>query len=152
MRKIILLALFAISIVACRENKKSLNRIKAEITFNELDLTKSKPQYEIEEFLEKKNYILLESSFANQWKSKSTDDIIQFNDKGVLVFLTYNVETYNKLVIELKKSTYENVGKTIKNGLEVNSYSKGSETIFLSSIEDPNNGKTAYSITFLKQQ
>ena len=52
MKKIILLAFFAISIFSCRENKKSLIKIKSEITFNELDLTKSKPQYEIEEFLE----------------------------------------------------------------------------------------------------
>ena len=149
MRKIILLALFAISIVACRENKKSLNRIKAEITFNELDLTKSKLQYEIEEFLEKKNYILLESSFANQWKSKSTDDIIQFNDKGVLVFLTDNIGKYNKLVDQLKKSTYEYTGKTMKNDLEVDSYTKGDEILFLSSTYDPETQKTFYSLTFL---
>jgi hypothetical protein len=149
MKKIILLAFFTISIVACKENKNSLNKSKSEITFNELDLIKSKPQFKKEEFLEKKNYILLESSFANQWKSKSTDDIIQFNDKGVLVFLTYNVKTYDKLVIDLKKTIYENTGKTIKNEVEVESYIKEDETVFLSSIEDPNNGKTAYSITFL---
>ncbi len=150
MKKIILLTLLTISIIGCKENKKSINKSNPEITFNELDLIKSNPQYEIEEFLEKKNYISLESSFVNQWKSKSDDDIIQFNDKGVLVFLTYNVETYNKLVVELNESTYENKGRTIKNEIEVESYTKEDENIFLSSIKDPKNGKIAYSITFLK--
>lgn len=149
MKKLLLLAFFAISTIACQENKKSSNQNNAEITFKDLDLIKSKPEIEIEEFLKKNNYSLLETQFTNQWKSESSDDIIQFNGKGVFVFLTYNLKTYNKLVAELKKSTYVNSGKTIKNGLEVESYTREKETIFLSTMDNPENGKKVYSLTFL---
>ncbi|RVT74457.1 hypothetical protein EOD40_13175 [Flavobacterium sufflavum] len=148
MKKILLLAFFTISIYACQHNKKSTSQNKIEILFKDLDLIKSKSKNDTEEFLKKNNYSLLETQFANQWKSKSTDDIIQFNDK-VLVFLTYNLETYNKLITDLKKSTYKNSGKTMKNGLEVESYTRNKETIFLSTMVNPENGKKVYSLTFL---
>jgi len=119
MKKLLLLAFFTISVIACKENQKSSNQNNKKITFKDLDYIKLKHENEIEEILKKNNYILLETQFANQWKSELTDDIIQFNGKGVFVFLTYNLETYNKLVTELKKSTYENSGKTMKNGIEV---------------------------------
>ena len=149
MKKLLLLAFFAISTIACKENQKSSNQNNKEITFKDLDLIKSKAENEMEEFLKKNNYSLLETQFANQWKSELTDDIIQFNGKGVFVFLTYNLETYNKLIADLKKSTYENSGKTIKNGLEVESYTRNKETIFLSTMDNPENGKKVYSLTFL---
>lgn len=149
MKKLLLLAFFTISTIACQENKKPSNQNIAEITFMDLDLIKSKTKIEIQEFLKKNNFSLLETKFANQWKSESSDDIIQFNGKGVFVFLTYNLETYDKLVAELKKSTYANSGKTIKNGLEVESYTRNNETIFLSSMNNPENGKKLYSLTFL---
>lgn len=149
MKKLLLLAFFTISILACKENKKPSKHNNKEVTFKDLDLIKSKPENEIEEFLKKKNYSLLETQFANQWKSELSDDIIQFNGKGVFVFLTYNIETYNKLVTDLKKSTYKNSGKTMKNGLEVESYTRDKETIFLSTMDNPENGKKIYSLTFL---
>ena len=149
MKKLLLLAFFAISTIACQENKKPSNQNNAEIIFKDLDLIKSKPEIDIEEFLKKNNYSLLETQFANQWKSDLSDDIIQFNGKGVFVFLTYNLKTYNKLVDELKKSTYKDSGKTIKNGLEVQSYTRDKETIFLSTMNNPENGKKVYSLTFL---
>lgn len=149
MKKILLLVFFTISTIACQENKKPSNESLAEITFEDLDLIKSKSEIEIEEFLKKNNYSLLETQFENQWKSESSDDIIQFNGKGVFIFLTYNLKTYEKLVAELKKSTYENSGKTIKNGLEVESFTREKETIFLSAIDNPEKGRKIYSLTFL---
>ena len=86
MRKPLLLAFFTISTIACQENKERSNQNNAEITFKNLDVIKSKTEIEIKEFLKKKYYSLLETQFANQWKSKSSDDIIQFNGKGVLFF------------------------------------------------------------------
>lgn len=86
MRKPLLLAFFTISTIACQENKERSNQNNAEITFKNLDVIKSKTEIEIKEFLKKNNYSLLETQFANQWKSKSSDDIIQFNGKGVLFF------------------------------------------------------------------
>jgi len=85
-RKPLLLAFFTISTIACQENKERSNQNNAEITFKNLDVIKSKTEIEIKEFLKKNNYSLLETQFANQWKSKSSDDIIQFNGKGVLFF------------------------------------------------------------------
>lgn len=150
MKKTLLLVFFTISMIACKESIKPLNQNNIEITFKDLDLIKSKSEIEIQEFLKKNDYSLLETQFANQWKSQISDDIIQFSvSKGVLVFLTYNIETYNKLVNDLKKTNYENSGKTMKNGLEVESYTRNKETIFLSTMDDPENGKKVYSLTFL---
>lgn len=139
-----------ISILSCKDKISSTNKSQSNITFKELSLVKSKPDNEIEKFLKKNNYISLQTQFTNQWKSESTNDIIQFNDKA-MVFLTYNLETYNKLVNELKKSTYKSTGKTIKNDIEVESFSSGdNETLFLNSMIDPSNSKMAYSLTFIK--
>lgn len=149
MKKTLSLLLLTIFIISCKENIKSnITPNKTEIKFKDLDVIKSEPEIEMVEFLKRNNYSLLETKYNNQWKSKSTNDIIQFNDK-VFVFLTYNLETYNKLVTELKKSTYENSGKTMKNGLEVESYTRNKETIFLSTMDNPENGKKVYSLTFL---
>jgi glutamine synthetase type III len=91
----------------------------------------------------------LKNEYENQWVSTTNDDMIQFNTKGVFVFFTFNIETYNKLVRSLNKSTYKNFGKTIKNGVEVDSYIRENETIFITTMAHPQNGKQVYSLTFL---
>lgn len=149
MKKLLLLAFVAISFISCKENEKLSNESNTEITFEDLDSIKSETEIEIGKFLKKNKYKLSETQFSNQWKSELNDDIIQFNNKGVFVFLTYNLETYNNLLADLKKSTYEYSGKTIKNGLEIESYTKNKETIFLSAMDNPENGKKLYSFTFL---
>lgn len=149
MKKLLLLAFVAISFISCKENEKSSNESNTEITFEDLDSIKSETEIEIGKFLKKNKYKLSETQFSNQWKSELNDDIIQFNNKGVFVFLTYNLETYNNLLADLKKSTYEYSGKTIKNGLEIESYTKNIETIFLFAMDNPENGKKLYSLTFL---
>lgn len=149
MKKILTITFLIISILSCNNKSKTTNNVKDEITFKELYSIKTEPDNEIEKTLKKHNYNALETKYANQWKSESTNDIIQLNDK-VIVFLTYNLETYNKLVNDLKKSSFRSTGKTIKNGIKVDSYVKENETIFLSNMNDPSNNKTAYSLTFLK--
>ena len=120
------------------------------IGFHDLDLIKSKSKYEIETLLKKNSY----SFSANQpksvqWKSKDDNNLIQFNGKGVLVFLTYNYQSYKRMILELKKTKYKYSGKTQKNGAKVESYEKGKETIFLTSMKNPQNGRQIYSITFI---
>lgn len=150
MKKTLLLLLLTIFIISCKEDIKSnITPNKTEIKFKDLDVIKSKPEIEMVEFLKRNNYSLLETEYNNQWKSKTSEDIIQFNGNGVFVFFTYNIKTYNKLVFDLDKSPYKNLGKTIKKGLEVEMYVKDNETIFLSTIKHPQNGKQVYSITFL---
>ncbi len=150
MRKIVLIILVSLSINACRENSKTNTFIsKSKISFKDLDIMKSKPKSEIEAYLMKCNYNLLDTQFSNQWKSKENDDIVQFNDKGVLVFLTYDYKTFEKIVIDLKKSTYKYFGKSMKNSLEVETYSKNKETIFISTMINPEDGKKVYSLTFI---
>ena len=53
MKKLLLLAFFTISTLACKENQKASNQNNKEITFKDLDLIKAKPENEIEEFLKK---------------------------------------------------------------------------------------------------
>lgn len=157
MKKLLLLTFLAIFIVACKENNKfgneenieSQNQKNSELTFSDMDMIKSKSEDEIEIFLKRNRYSLLEAQFANQWKSELNNNIVQFNGKGVFVFLTYDLETYNKLIADLNKSKYENSGKTMKNELEVESYTKNYETILLSTMNNPENGKKVYSLTFL---
>lgn len=150
MKKIVLIVLVSMSIIACKErNHNSSSENKTEITFKDLDSIKSKNDNMIEEFLKNNNYRLLNTQFANQWESESNENIIQFNGKGVFVFLTYNFQTYTKIVTDLKKSTYKYSGKSIKNNLELESYTKNKETIFLYNMINPENSKKVYSLTFI---
>lgn len=150
MKKIVIIVLVSISIIACKKsNRNSSFENKTEITFKDLDSIKSKNNNEIEEFLNNNNYRLLNTQFTNQWGSESNENIIQFNSKGVFVFLTYNFQTYNKIVTDLKKSTYKYSGKSIKNNLEIESYTKNKETILLSNLINPENSKKVYSLTFI---
>lgn len=149
MKKLLLLAFLTFSTISCKENKKTSTLINTEITFKKLDLIKSKPENEIIEFLKNNNYSLLKTQFDNQWKSETSDDIVQFTSKGVFCFFTYDIGTYKKLLNDLKKSTYVYFGKSMKNGVEVETYTKNKELIFLSVIEHPQNGKKVYSFTFL---
>ena len=47
MKKLLLLAFFTISTIACKENQKSSNQNHKDITFKDLDLIKSKAENEI---------------------------------------------------------------------------------------------------------
>ena len=151
MKKLLLLTFFAISTMACKENgKETKNQKRVEITFNDLNLIKSKPKTEIEKYLQKNDFAFFNNQpKSDQWKSNENEEIVQFNGEGVLVFMTYNLETYNKLVNDLKKSTYKYSGKNMKNNLEVESYINDKETIFLSTMNDPNNGRKIFSLTFI---
>lgn len=151
MKKIVLIVLVLTSIIACKESNSNLSpRNKTEIKFKDLDLLKSKSKSVIEEFLKKSNYNFISNQPKSiQWESESHEDIIQFNGNGVLVFLTYNHQTFDKLLIDLKKSTYKYFGKNMKNSLEGETYIKDKETIFLTIMINPENEKKVYTLTFI---
>ena len=136
--------------MACKEdNNGKIAQNKIELKLKELDSIKSAPKTEIVEFLKKNNYTLLNNEYENQWVSEDNENLIQFDSKKTFVFFTYNVETYNKLLFDLQKSIYKSTGKSDKNGVEVESYIKESETILASTMSQPNNGKQVYTLSFL---
>lgn len=151
MKKALLLLLATISLTACRENSKNLSsQTNSHITFKGLDSINYKPKTEIEKYLQKNGYAFLNSQpKSDQWKSDKNEEIIQFNGEGVLVFLTYSNDSYNSLLADLNKSEYKSSGTSLKNNIEVESYSKDKETIFLSSLINPEDNKKVYSLTFI---
>lgn len=148
MKKVIFLIILGVLIFSCNENLKSSVQKNYQITFKELDSIKSIPESEIMNYLLKINYVKLENEFQNQWKSKNSDDMIQFNGKGSLMFLTYNQQKFNIITSDLNKSDYKYFGKSFENGLEVESYSKRNENIFLSLMNNPENEEKIYSLIF----
>ena len=154
MRNIFLILLALIILSACKENSKNIstqtNETNELVSFKDLDSINSKPKAEIEKYLEQSGYVFLSNqSKSDQWKSYNGEEIIQFNGKGVLVFLTKNHGFYTSLVTDIKKSDYNSSGTSIKNNIEVESYSKENETILLSSLINPEDRKKDYSLTFL---
>lgn len=148
MKKVIFLIILGVLIFSCNENLKSSVQKNYQITFKELDSIKSIPESEIMNYLLKINYVKLENEFQNQWKSKNSDDMIQFNGKGSLMFLTYNQQKFNIITSDLNKSDYKYFGKSFENGLEVESYSKRNENIFLSLMNNLENEEKIYSLIF----
>ncbi|WP_129582985.1 hypothetical protein [Flavobacterium cyanobacteriorum] len=146
MKKVFLLLITTIILCACKSDV-NINSI----TFKELDSINSEPKEHIIKFLENSDYVLLNNQpTSEQWKSNNGKEIIQFNGEGVLVFLTYNENIYTSLIEDLKKSKYISTGTSVNNGIEVESYSKNHETIFISSSINTDKENKIYSITFLK--
>src|SRR5690606_16534635 len=86
---------------------------------------------------------------SDQWKSQTENDIIQFNGKGVLVFLTQTKTKYDALVAELINKKYKSLGIDIKGEMEVETYSKDNKTVFLTSLPNPKNNQKIFSTTFI---
>lgn len=123
--------------------------IAQNLTFTELETIKSKSSIEIETFLKKKSYSLVNKQpSSSQWQSKDNSSMIQFNGKGVLVYLTYNYKSYTTFLTNIK-SDYEFSGKSVKNNVSVDSYIKKKATIFTSITKDKTTNKKIYSLTFI---
>lgn len=151
MKKVLLFLLATISLTACKENSKNLSaKSNSHITFKGLDSINYKPKTEIGKYLQKNDYVFISNQpKSDQWKSDKNEDIIQFNGEGVLVFLTYSKDSYNLLLADLKKSEYKSYGVSIKNNLEVETFLKDKESIFLTSLINPEDNKKIYSLTFI---
>ena len=151
MKKILLLLLVITSLTMCKESSRKLsNETNPQPTFKGLDSVNYKSKTEIEKYLKNKGYTFSNTQpRADQWKSNNNEEIIQFNGKGVIVFLTFNNDYYNQLLRDLKKTEYKSSGTSIKNNVEVESYSKGNETIYSSSMINPKNNKKVYTLTFI---
>ncbi|WP_188049350.1 hypothetical protein [Flavobacterium sp. GP15] len=151
MKKFLFLVIITLTIISCKENNRSnLITNSNKINFKDLDSIKQKQKNEIELYLKKCNYEFLSDQSAGfQWKSKHSEDVIQFSGKGVFVVATYNLKTFKDYVKDLKISDYQYLGKNLKNNVEMETYTKNKETIYLVTSINPDNGKKIYSLTFL---
>jgi len=151
MRNSILLLIAVVTLTSCKENSKNIStQTNPLITFKGLDSINSKSKAEIEKYLQEKGYSFLNNqSKSEQWKSEKKQEIVQFNGEGVLVFFTYSHDTYKSIITDLKKSDYKSSGRSIKNNIEVESYSNDKETILLSSLINSKDNKKAYSLTYI---
>ena len=89
---------------------------------------------------------------SEQWKLKGNDDIIQFNGEGTLLYMTNNNEINDSIQKQLKESKYQHTGKSLKDGVEVDSYLKENQTLFFSTLIHPETNQKFYSFTFLNSK
>lgn len=146
----LLLFLFTTVLISCKKsNSNSINEgINKQITLKQLDSINSLSISDIKGYLKIKDYTLLEElSGSEQWNKK--DDIIQFNNTGVLVLLTYDNSLFNQFIKDLKSSEYKYTGASEKNGINVDSYSLENQTIFISEMNNPEDNRKVYSFTFI---
>ena len=151
MRKIIVVAILMIFTLSCKQHKEEIINHKHEpVTFNELDSINSKSIIEIKEYLKKKGFVFLtKQSDSEQWKLDNHEDIIQFNGKGTLLFMTLDKGVYSLILSDIKKSDYQFTGTSEKNGAEVDSYSKDNQTILISTIINTNTNQSAKSFVLI---
>lgn len=120
------------------------------ITLNELISFKTKPVRDTQLILVGKGYSYLKTiNGGTQWKANDESGIIGSNGKGLVLFMTFNSSLQKNLLNEIKKSSYKFTGKSTKNNLEADSYTKGDSTILISEMINPSNGKILYSMTFI---
>lgn len=151
MRKILVVVILMIFTLSCKQHKEEkLNHKYETVTFKELDSINSKSIIEINEYLTKKGFVFLrKQSDSEQWKLDNQDDIIQFNGKGTLLFMTLDEEVCNLILSDIKKSNYKFTGTSEKNGEEVDSYSKGNQTILISTIINTTTNQSAKSFVLI---
>lgn len=155
MKKTLLIFSFILIVISCKEPNKIIleKETTSPVSLKELDSIVSKTNIEIKNYLTNKEFALQNNQInSEQWKYKNNEDIVQFNGKGILLFMTSNKKSYDTLVVQLKDSNYKYSGKTEKNGIEVDSYTKDNQTIFLSTILHSEKNINVYSITLIKTQ
>lgn len=140
MKKIILLAFVMLSTILHSQN----------ISFKELVSFKTKPVNSIELILEKKGYSFYTvQNKGTQWKANDGSGIIGANGTGVVLFMTYKVDLYKKIISEMKQIKYKYEGKSTNKNLAGESYSKDKNTVYVTTVKNPENGKLIYSITII---
>ena len=151
MRKIIVVVVLMMFTLSCKQQKEEIINNKYEpVTFKELDSVNSKSIIEIKEYLKKKGFVFLtKQSDSEQWKLDNQEDIIQFNGKGTLLFMTLDKGVYSLILSDIKKSDYQFTGTSEKNGEEVDSYSKDNQTILISTIINTNTNQSAKSFVLI---
>lgn len=115
------------------------------ITFKELITFKNKPTNIIGQTLRRNGYTYYTTKNKGvQWKANDGSGIIGANGDGLVLFMTYNLELYKKILAEIKTLNYV-YDDTFQN----ESYSNGSNTIYISKVTNSENGKLLYSITIM---
>jgi hypothetical protein len=111
---------------------------------------KTKPTNLTEQILKKKGYTYYTTQNKGiQWKANDGSGLIGANGKGVVLFMTYNLNLFNKITAEMKKLNYKYDGKSTKKNLTGDSYSKGINTVYISKVTNQENGKQIYAITII---
>ncbi|MHB1106370.1 MAG: hypothetical protein ACYCZ2_08400 [Lutibacter sp.] len=120
------------------------------LTLKELVSFKTKSISSTQLILKAKNYsFFTTTNGGTQWKANDGSGIVGSNGKGVVLFITYKSSVQKSIINEIKKSSYKYLGKSTKNNLNVDSYMKGDNTIFLSEIINPEDGRLLLSITII---
>ncbi|WP_445453151.1 hypothetical protein [Flavobacterium sp. 25HG05S-40] len=121
-----------------------------EVTFIELVSFKTIPVKSTEQILKKKKYSYYTTQNKGvQWKANDGSGIIGFNGKGVVLFMSYNVTLYKKIVNQMKAQSYKLDSKLNNGKLQGDAYIKGKNTVYLNTVSNPDNGKPMYSITLI---
>ena len=122
-----------------------------DLQFKDLDNLNPNSKVQIETFIKTKGFAYTTTeSHSKQWKSKKSGDILQFNGEGVLLYSTYNKQSYSNIVSDLKKSSYSFLGNKVIDNVSAEIYSFGKSKVVLSTVKNPTNNKPYYQITFLK--
>lgn len=122
-----------------------------DLKFKDLDNLNPNSKTQIETFIKTKGYVYTTTeSHSKQWKSKTSGNVLQFNGEGVLLYSTYNKQTYSNIVSDLKKSSYKFLGNKVIDNVSAEIYSVAKSKVVLSTVKNPINGKSYYQITFLK--
>lgn len=105
MRRILFFILCVSFLTSCTETS-----IRKEITFAELDSIKSLPVSDLESALKTWKYRPVKGDFKNQWQSGLTESLIQFDSKGVMVFITTEWKIFKSIKEDLDDSDYRYLG------------------------------------------
>jgi hypothetical protein len=120
------------------------------ISFDELVSFKTKSISSTEQVLKKKKYSYYTTQNKGvQWKANDGSGIIGFNGKGVVLFMSYNVNLYKKIVNQMKSQSYKLESKLNNGKIQGDTYIKGKNTVYLNTVSNPDNGKQMYSITII---
>jgi len=139
MKKLATFLLFISTSLVCAQN----------IQLEELITFKTKSVNDTGQILKHKNYSYFRTFKAGtQWKANDGSSIIVSNSKGIVLLLTSDISLGKRIIEEVKKK-YKYTGKSSKNNLDFDYYSKDNNTILFSKMTNPDNGKLLYSITLL---
>lgn len=153
MRKILFIVVLTTTLLSCKnDTQNTTEQINNPITFTELDSVSSMQMIAIKNFLKEKGFKFSKNQTdSEQWKLGNTQDLIQFNGKGVVLYMTVDDKKSNSILEELKNSNYQYTGLSENSGTEVHSYSKENKTILQSKITNTNTNEVAISFTFLSK-
>ncbi|MBC5833393.1 hypothetical protein G6N05_00705 [Flavobacterium sp. F372] len=151
MRNFLSTLIFAILLSGCNQGtqSKAANESKS-VTFSGIDSIHSKSKTEIEKYLKQHDFKFqsLEDSIYS-WKSKKDNEAIHFSGTGALTFQTESKSRYDSFINEIKNMKYENTDVQDNETMKILTFTKGEKSLLLSSMQDYENGKGMFTLTFM---